>query len=415
MKKSIYPSEPSGTVRAPASKSEMQRAVAAASLADGQSLLVNPSYCDDSKAALEVAQALGSKVSRFSDCVLINGGLTPPGDVLDCGESGLGVRMFTPIAALTGMHMTLTGRGSLLKRPVSTIEQSLLELGAEVTSNNGLLPVEVKSKLRGGTTVIDGSLSSQFLTGLLMALPMAEKDSVITVNSLKSRQYIDITLKILEHFSIKVENSGYSEFRIKGGQRYVPSLIEIEGDWSGAAFLLCAGAVAGRVTVTGLDTLSLQPDRAITDALKSAGAVITEGKGIITAGRGSLRGFTFDATGCPDLFPPLAALALYCEGETRILGASRLAHKESDRGSVIRSELGKLGGIVNIEGDAMIIRKSEVTGGITDSHGDHRIAMACAVAALGASGPVTIDHAESVDKSYHEFYRDMATLGVDIR
>ncbi len=415
MKKSISPSEVRGTQAAPASKSEMQRAVAAAAIAQGRSIITNPSFCDDSVAAISIARALGAKVEVMPQRVIIDGGLSPVTDSLNCGESGLGIRMFTPIAALTGRHITLTGKGSLLRRPVSTIEHALMELGTTVRSNNGLLPIEVYSKLRGGSTVIDGSLSSQFLTGLLMALPAAEKDSTISVINLKSRQYIDITLKILKSFSVDVTNSGYSEFTIRGMQKYMPAEIDIEGDWSGAAFLLCAGAIRGEVTVTGLNNSSLQPDRAVVEALKRSGAVITEGEGCVTVKQSMLRGFEFDATECPDLFPPLAALAMYCEGRTVLRGALRLTHKESDRGNVIKTELGKLNGCIELDGDRMIITGSRVRGGLTDSHGDHRIAMACAIAALGADGPVVIDHAESIDKSYHEFYEHIASLGVNVQ
>jgi len=415
MKKSVYPSEPGGKIAAPASKSEMQRAVAAAAIAEGRSTILNPSFCDDSMAAISMARSLGAMVTVKKDSVTIEGGLKPVSGNLNCGESGLGIRMFTPIAALTGKKIVLTGKGSLLKRPVSTIEHALMELGVSVKSNNGLLPIEVSSKLTGGSTVIDGSLSSQFLTGLLMALPAAEKDSVIRVENLKSRQYIDITLKILEQFAVDVENSGYSEFRIRGRQKFTPANVTIEGDWSGAAFLLCAGAIAGGVSVTGLNTRSLQPDMAVMEAIKKAGAGITENNGAVTVTAAPLKGFTFDATGCPDLFPPLAALAMYCSGETVITGASRLAHKESDRGAVIKSELGRLGGVIELDGDRMVITGSPVKGGEADSHGDHRIAMACAIAALGAAGPVTIEHAESVDKSYHEFFDDIRALGVDVR
>jgi len=415
MKKSISPSEARGTQAAPASKSEMQRAVAAALIANGRTTITNPSFCDDSKAALGIAETLGAAVHVSAGRVIIDGGINPSASVLDCGESGLGVRMFTPIAALTGRQMTLTGRGSLLKRPVSTIEESLSDLGASVKSQNGFLPIEVSSKLKGGSTVIDGSLSSQFLTGLLMALPSAEEDSLIRVNNLQSRQYIDITLKILKHFSVSVENSNYSLFKIRGRQAFVPADIRIEGDWSGAAFLLCAGAIRGRVRVTGLNNLSLQPDRKVVKALRLAGAEITEGDGYVTAAHSALKGFEFDATECPDLFPPLAALAMYCEGTTALRGARRLKHKESDRGTVIKKELGKLNGSIELDGDCMIIKGSRVTGGITNSHGDHRIAMACAIAALGAEAPVVIDNAESINKSYHEFYEHLAALGVNVQ
>lgn len=415
MKKYVYPSKISGTIAAPASKSVMQRAIAASLLADGESVLQHPSFCDDSLAAMRVAQALGASVDKTEDKVVIRGGIKPVSDTLNCGESGLCIRMFTPIAALTGKRMILTGEGSLSGRPVSGIEDALSALGVSVKSNNGLLPVEVSSLLKGGVTEIDGSVSSQFLTGLLMALPLAEKDSVIKVDNLKSREYIDITVDVLKKFGIEVENHGYNEFRIHGSQKFTPAKIDIEGDWSGGAFLLCAGAIAGGVSVTGLNLESYQPDRAIITALRKSGAEVTAEKNVIHIKSAHLRGFEFDATECPDLFPPLAALAFYCKGETVIWGAGRLKHKESDRGAAIISEFKKMGGSVKIDKDCMIIRGSALTGAVTDPHGDHRMAMACTVAALGSSGVVEIEDSECINKSYNEFYDHMIKLGAEIK
>jgi len=415
MKKYVYPSKIRGTIAAPASKSVMQRAIAASLLADGESVLSHPSFCDDSLAAMRVAEGLGASVVKKSDQVIIRGGINPAADTLNCGESGLCIRMFTPIAALTGKKMILTGDGSLAGRPVSGIEDALGKLGVSVKSNNGLLPIEVSSLLKGGVADIDGSVSSQFLTGLLMALPLAEKDSVIKVDNLKSREYIDITLDVLKKFGIKVENHGFNEFKVHGGQKFSPAKIEIEGDWSGAAFLLCAGAIAGGVSVTGLNLESYQPDRAIITALRKCGAEVTAEKNVIHIKSGHLRGFEFDATECPDLFPPLASLAFYCKGESVIWGAGRLKHKESDRGTAIISEFKKMGGSVKIDKDCMIIRGSALSGAVIDSHGDHRMAMACAVAALGGSGVVEIDGAECINKSYNEFYDHMIRLGAEIK
>lgn len=415
MKRYVYPSEIKGAIKAPASKSEMQRAAAAALLAEGDSLLINPSYCSDSLAALEIIEAMGAKVKRASDLAIITGGINIKEGNLNCGESGLGIRMFTPVAALAGKPVTLNGEGTLRKRPVSLIEKELAALGASVTSENGYAPITISTGLKGGKTEIDGSISSQSLTGLLMALPAAEKDSVIKVNNLTSRRYIDMTIKILMAFSVEVENIDYREFRIRGGQKYKPAAIEIEGDWSGAAFLLCAGAIAGDIKVTGLNTRSLQPDMAVIEALKSAGAEIVISENSVEVKKHPLKGFCFDAAECPDLFPPLAALALYCEGTSEIQGVGRLKHKETDRSLTIREELAALGGDIKIEGDSMIIKKSSLHGGDTRSRGDHRIAMACAIAALGASGAVTIDNAEAVNKSYPQFFNDIMKAGVKIQ
>jgi 3-phosphoshikimate 1-carboxyvinyltransferase len=415
MKKYVYPSKIGGTITAPASKSVMQRAIAAALLSDGESVISHPSFCDDSMAAMRVAEGLGASVERKSNEVIIRGGINPATDTLNCGESGLCIRMFTPIAALTGKKMILIGEGSLTGRPVSGIENALEKLGVSIRSNGGLLPVEVSSILKGGVAEVDGSVSSQFLTGLLMALPLAEKDSIIKVADLKSREYIDITIDVLKKFGIKVENRGYKEFRIHGGQRYIPAEIDIEGDWSGAAFLLCAGAIAGGVTVSGLNPESCQPDRAIITALRKSGADVKVDKKHVDVIPANLHGFEFDATECPDLFPPLAALAFYCKGESIIWGAGRLKHKESDRGSAIICEFKKMGGSVKIEKDCMIIRGSSLTGAVIDPHGDHRMAMACTVAAMRSSGVVEISDAECINKSYNEFYDDMKKLGAEIK
>lgn len=414
MKRYVYPSEIKGTLKAPASKSEMQRGAAAALLAEGDTLLINPSYCDDSIAALKIIEAMGAKVKRSSDLVIITGGMDMKEGNLNCGESGLGIRMFTAIAALAGKPVTLNAEGTLLKRPVSLIEKELADLGAAVTSDNGYAPITISTGLKGGKTEIDGSISSQALTGLLMALPAAENDSVIKVNNLTSRRYIDMTINILKAFSVEVENIDYREFRIRGGQKYKPAAIEIEGDWSGAAFLLCAGAIGGDIKVSGLNTESLQPDMAVLNALKSAGADIIIAGNSVEVKKRPLKGFTFDASGCPDLFPPLAALALYCKGTTEIKGVHRLKHKETDRSVTIIDELNALGGEITIEGDSMIIKESPLHGGETSSRGDHRIAMACAIAALGASGAVSIENAEAVNKSYPQFFNDIMKAGVKI-
>lgn len=414
MKRYVYPSEIRGSIKAPASKSAMQRSIAAALLASGESLLVNPTYCDDSLAAMSVAEGLGARIRKYSDHVIISGGLNPVSDTLNCGESGLCIRMFTPVAALTGEELTLTGEKSLTERPVSAIEGPLRELGAGISSEGGRLPIRVSGRLAGGTTEIDGSMSSQFLTGLLMALPLCEKDSILKVRNLKSREYIDLTINVLKKFHIKIENRGYEEFRVKGNQRFHPGIIEVEGDWSGAAFLLCAGAIAGSVTVSGITTESSQPDRGIVTALRKAGADIKVHNDSIEVGKGSLCGFEFNATECPDLFPPLAALALYCNGETVIHGAERLKHKESDRGMTIKTGLEKLGAVVDLHHDCMVIKGGRVHGAEVESHGDHRIAMMCAIAALGADSPVAISGAECVSKSYSEFFDHMIKLGVRV-
>jgi 3-phosphoshikimate 1-carboxyvinyltransferase len=247
-----------------------------------------------------------------------------------------------------------------------------------------------------------------------MALPMAQEDSVIKVNNLKSKPYIDLTIQLLKDFGIIIQNDNYSIFRIRGKQKYTPHEYTVEGDWSGAAFLLVAGAINGDLTVTGLQQSSNQSDMTILNALKDAGAkyIITDNS--ITISHSPLKAFNFDATHAPDLFPPLAALASYCEGVTTVKGVSRLKHKESNRAEAIVQEFGKLGIKVETEDDIMRITGGKPTGGKVESHEDHRIAMAMAVTALKASGRVYIKDSQSVGKSYPGFFDDMRSLGATV-
>lgn len=261
----------SGSVTAPASKSYAQRAIAAALLCEGESVLSNMVQCNDTRAALQVAADLGAKISAHEDTYTLHGGLHPRKRQLNIGESGLATRLFTPITALCTETITLTGKGSILKRPISMMEEPLRQLGATVSSQGGYLPIHIRGAIRGGNITVDGSLSSQFITGLLMALPLAAQDTTLTVNDLKSRPYIDMTIGLLKNFGIDIKHNDYRQFFIEGGQRYVPTRYRIEGDWSGASCLLVAGATAGRITVENLNPLSLQADTAIIDALTRAG------------------------------------------------------------------------------------------------------------------------------------------------
>jgi 3-phosphoshikimate 1-carboxyvinyltransferase len=411
MKKSATPLKINGTVKAPASKSMMQRAVAAGILAPGKTIIKNPSFCDDSIAALGIAKALGAEVSERDSEVSIMGGFNPKNDLLNCGESGLCMRMFSPIAALHHDTLTITGLESLRKRPVSMIEEPLRKSGVVVESTNGYLPVSLKGPLKGGTIRVDGSISSQFLTGLLMALPLSEQDSEVEVLNLKSKPYIDMTLQVLEQFKINVNRNGYETFKIKGKQKYIPCEFTVEGDWSGAAFLCVAGALGGEVKITMIEADSRQADRAILEAIKKAGAQVTVEKNTLKIKKEKLLAFNFDATECPDLFPPLVALAAHCNGITVIKGAGRLIHKESNRAEALKSEFGKLGIKIKVEGDTMIVKGGIVKAGEVLSHNDHRIAMAAATTAILAKGAVMIENSECINKSFPGFFRDLRELG----
>ncbi len=418
----IHPSGLTGSIQAPASKSSMQRACAAALLHAGETHIHNPGHSNDDKAALDIIERLGAVIDDRGELLIIRSkGIHPVKEEISCGESGLSIRMFTPLAALSKKQITINGTGSLLTRPMDFFDTILPKLSVTVKTNEGKLPIVLKGPLVPQTIEVDGSLSSQFLTGLLMAYSAAGASGVtIRVKDLKSRPYIDLTLDVMKQFGMKMpENRAYHEFYFTAAMpdsaTEAPVNYTVEGDWSGGAFLLVAGAIAGPVTIRGLDPGSTQADKAILEALISANAGIAmEAKGI-TIHPAAMKGFEFDATDCPDLFPPLVALAAYCEGETIIKGVSRLAHKESDRGLTLQEEFGKLGVRIMLDEDLMKISGTgNVTGAKVHSRHDHRIAMACAVAGLKAAGEVTIEQANAVKKSYPDFFRDLKKLGASV-
>jgi 3-phosphoshikimate 1-carboxyvinyltransferase len=421
MKVTIHPSQLKGIIQAPASKSSMQRACAAALLSKGTSTIYNPGHSNDDKAALDIIQKLGAVIEVDSSELRVQSqGINPIADEINCDESGLSIRMFTPIVALSNKEITINGSGSLEIRPMDFFDDILPLLGVKIKSNDGKLPMTIQGPLVPANIEVDGSLSSQFLTGLLMAYSAAGANDVsIKVKDLKSKPYIDLTLDVMKHFGMNVpENKNYKEFFFHHGPTHDSPLTThqytVEGDWSGGAFLLVAGTIAGSITVRGLDLSSTQADRKILDALMSANAAIAmEAKGI-QAHPGGLRGFEFDATDCPDLFPPLVALAAYCEGETKIKGVRRLKHKESNRAVTLQDEFDLMGIRIDIEDDTMIIHGCVIKGADVHSHHDHRIAMACAVAALGANSETVIEEAYAVKKSYPDFYNDLKSLGANV-
>ena len=410
MEKTIHPSQVSGEVRPPCSKSYAQRALAAALLSDGETTLSNIELCDDTRYAMNVITGLGASVRQTGPTeYVIRGGLAPITDTINTGESGLATRLFTPIAALCDRRMTITGTGTMLRRPIGMMIDPLRNLGVQVRSN-GYLPITVQGPLRGGETDVEAYVSSQFLTGLLMSLPLAEGDTILHVEQPNSLPYLAVTVDLASKFRIRMEHNGFREFFIPGGQHYHPAKLHIEGDWSSAAFMLVAGAIAGEVTAKRMNTLSLQADLAIIQALTKAGAVIITTPDEITVRKRELTGFDFDATQRPDLFPILAVLGANCEGTTHIRGVNRLVYKESNRAEAIVSEYTKLGMDVALEDDVMTVRGGSLSGGTIDSCNAHRIAMAAAIAALAASGPVTITNAQAVTKSYPRFWDDLDSI-----
>jgi 3-phosphoshikimate 1-carboxyvinyltransferase len=420
MRAIVYPAKISGSQLAPASKSSMQRACAAALLHHGQTQIYNPGHSNDDLAALDVIQNLGAIVTQHADHIEVSSnGVHPIGPEMNCGESGLGIRMFTPIAALSSQSITIQGKGSLVRRPMHFFDDIFPSLSIDIQSNKGLLPITIQGPLKATNITVDGSLSSQFLTGLLMAYAAAgASNCTIEVNQLKSKPYIDLTLAVLKHFGWGVNHVNHERFTFTPRLEVKETIqYTVEGDWSGAAFLLVAGAIAGPIKVKGLQLNSTQADKAVMTALESANASIVIDQDEITIGANEegLNAFEFDATDCPDLFPPLVALASLCKGTSIINGVNRLAHKESDRGLTLQTEFAKLGVTVLLEGDIMKIEGVEIIQANTVfSQHDHRIAMACGVAALRASGPIEITEAEAINKSYTDFFEHLQHLGAKV-
>jgi 3-phosphoshikimate 1-carboxyvinyltransferase len=447
MKVTIQPSTLVGNILAPASKSSMQRACAAALVRKGKSIIHNPGVSNDDKAALSIIKEMGCEWTFENEYLIIdssNATIHSPNTIhhspltaINCGESGLSIRMFTPIVALSNQSITINGTGSLLTRPMDFFDEILPLLSVEVKSNAGKLPLEVKGPLQANNISIDGSLSSQFLTGLLMAfsaslqLPPKEGEQepvTIKVNNLKSKPYVDLTLEVMKQFGLNVPvNTNYESFTFNNSAIHQSANSSInytvEGDWSGAAFLLVAGAIASptKICIKGLDVFSTQADKAILQALMDSGCTISIQPelievGLPASGLQGLKAFQFNATDCPDLFPPLVALASFCNGTTVIEGVSRLAHKESNRGLTLQEEFKKLGIEIVLQDDLMLIHGgSGVKGATVHSRHDHRIAMACAVAALQANGEVVIEDADAINKSYPNFYEHIQSLNAVIQ
>jgi 3-phosphoshikimate 1-carboxyvinyltransferase len=462
-------------LKMPVSKSFAQRAIIAAALADGVSHLSGYTPCGDNEAALQVARLLGAEVQKDGDKLTIKGisaSLSTLAQVYDAdgvpsvtedgkprlhvGESGLLTRMMIPIMAqLCGDTVAFTGEKTLLGRPLTGAKEIMDVFGVQ-TANCApetlrddkdeasvaplCVPLTVKGPLKAGRTDISGKHGSQIISGLLMGLPFAERNSTVVVKEPKSIPYMFITLEVLKKFGIKTGNEmlggrDFLEsdgdwslctemvFKVKGGQKYKAADIDLEGDWSAAANFLVAGALFGKVQLKGLDTTSLQADLSIMDILMDAGASLsqTDGdKGLITAERAPLKSFSIDASNCPDLFPIVSVLAAFCQGTSRLAGVGRLANKESDRAKAIIEMLTRMGVKAWVEGDEMFIEGSCLAqrllnnnllkGGEYTSHHDHRMVMALKVASLGADSPITIDDEACVGKSFPQFHEIFAQI-----
>lgn len=434
-------------VAIPSSKSFAQRAIIAAALADGVSHLSGYSPCGDNEAAAAVARALGAEVVTDGADITVKGIAAAPDCVdistLHTGESGLLTRLMIPLLPMISRSsVRITGEKTLLDRPLKGAEEMMSAFGVKIESGSGdcRIPLAVTGPLRSGTAEISGKYGSQLISGLLMSLPLADKYSRVTVRDPKSIPYMFITLDVMKKFGVKAGNEMLggrdfleSEgdwslcneivFKIKGGQRYKAADFAIEGDWSSAANFLVAGAIFGKVEISGLDTKSLQADLSIMDILMEAGASLSQTGdhlGTVTVQRAPLTAFDVDASNCPDLFPIISVLAAFCQGTSRISGVGRLAHKESDRGRAISDMLSDMGVSAVIEDDTLVIEGHSLSsrllngnllkGGRYSSSHDHRMVMALTVAGLGADSPVIIDDTACVAKSFPSFFELFAKL-----
>jgi 3-phosphoshikimate 1-carboxyvinyltransferase len=412
----VAPSILSGSINIPPSKSAMQRACALSLLNNGTTIIYNPGKSNDDLAALDIIGNLGAKIEHTKNQIkIISNGEIHPSSFINCYESGLSLRMFTPIIAISNDDVTISGTGSLMKRPIDLFSHFFAELGVSIKSENGLLPVDIKGPLQPVDIEIDGSKSSQYLTGLLFAFAKkVDKLTVITVRNLVSKPYIDLSMQFLQHFGYNVVNEHYERFYIYPTTEINRDITyTVEGDWSSASFFIIAALVAGDLSLSGLDFNSCQSDKKILDVLDQINADYSISADILKIKKSTaIKPFEFDATDCPDLFPPLVVLALAAYGKSIIKGVNRLHDKESNRAEALMNQFSKLGADIFVIDDNMIIKGGKkLNGGIVNSQHDHRIAMALAVAGLMATSEVVIEDAESVNKSFPDFFNLLQNCG----
>ena len=401
----------SGEIPAIASKSDAHRLLILAALCAGETTLLLERRSEDIDATIGCLRALGAEIYVRADRVLVRGiERVAERPLLDCGESGSTLRFLLPVAAAIAERADFTGGGRLPERPIGELLRAMQAHGVRFSAER--LPFTIEGTLTGGAFELPGNVSSQYLTGLLLALPLVPQESRITLTSkLESAAYVDITLHAIRRFggSVLVRNR---EYRIPGKQRYVsPRELRVDGDWSNASFFLAAGALGAPVCVKGLDLASPQGDKAMLDALMAFGAGVTATAGAVRVSPAPLKGCTIDVSETPDLLPVLAVLGACAAGETRLVNAARLRLKESDRLASVSAMLRALGGNVEELPDALVVSGGRLTGGEVDSVRDHRIAMAAAVAAIRCEAEVRILGADAVNKSYPAFYSDYARLG----
>ena len=413
----IYPGSVKGEVRAQPSKSYAHRALVCSALAEGKSRIHVHTICSDVLATIKGLVSLGVEIRNSNGVLEISGDLSPLRTTIDCKESGTTIRFLTGVAATLNSKITLTGNKSLLKRPIEPLVRSLNDLGARCSSKEGYPPIEVLGPLIGGYTCICGNISSQFISSLLLAAPKAREAISINVHPpLESRPYVEMTIKVQKDFGIDIVADDrllrYEAFP----SDYQPTDFMIPGDWSSSAPILLAGSLTGRVRIKGLTFDRLQADSSLVEVIEKAGSKVSIGPDCVAVEKADLRPINIDIRDSPDLFPVLAAFSALIHGKSVLSGITRQKYKESDRKEVMLSILKRLGVRAEIKGDSLIVEGTGyLTGGIAIScEGDHRIAMALAVLALGCSKGLTILDAQAVSKSYPGFWSDLKLLGVDL-
>ena len=426
MKIKIKPSILNGTIEIPPSKSYSHRAVIAAALAENgkKSKIDNLKFSVDITTTTDIMENWGAEIERFESALEIigNGGKVVPRDkYVQCNESGSTIRFLIPVGITSENELVFDGKGKLVDRPLDSYYKIFKEQGLKYETTGGKLPLTVNGKLKPGNYEIDGNISSQFITGLLYALPLLEEDSKLIINkNLESKGYVDLTLEILKLAGIEIVNNDYKSFDIRGNQTYKPFDYIVEGDYSQVAFWIVAGIISANrdneVKCLHVNKNSLQGDREIIEIVTRMGAKLEIFDDYVIVKPSKTKGTIIDISQCPDIGPVLTVLAALSEGETRIINGERLRIKESDRITSIKTELNKLGGNVSEEGDSLIIQGVEgFRGGVTvNAWNDHRIAMSLAVASTRCEKEIILEEAESVRKSYPHFWDDFVKMGGEI-
>ena len=419
----IYPSKLKGEVKIPPSKSMAHRAIICAALSDGLCIIENIDYSDDIIATIDAMNSLGAKIVKHKDYIEVIGAYgsdekVKENRIIDCNESGSTLRFLVPISLLFKGSSKFIGRGNLGKRPLTTYYNIFERQGIEYSYEEGNLNLVINGELKPGTFEVEGNVSSQFITGLLFTLPLLKEDSKIVITTeMESKGYIDLTLRAMSDFGVKIINNNYREFIIKGNQKYNIRNYRVEGDYSQAAFFLCADSLGNDVLCKDLDLNSLQGDKEVIDILERMNVVFNANDiGVKGTTNGKLSSAVIDGSQCPDIIPVLTSVAALTKGTTEIINAGRLRIKECDRLTAVTSELNKLGAKIIEKEDGLVVTGVEkLQGGVEVwSHKDHRIAMTLAIASTRCEEPIVIKDYECIAKSYPKFFEDFKTLGGNI-